>query len=115
MVLKTGGVWVQAGVMTFRKDCPNANNPGVSARVSKYESWIKTKITSDQPGFVTYPYMDLSKECGKPALNTRIVGGQTAPAGNWPWQASVQKNNVHTCGGSLINKKWVLTSAKCAG
>ncbi|XP_042248357.1 serine protease 27-like [Thunnus maccoyii] len=57
----------------------------------------------------------VSVECGKPKLNTRIVGGQAAPAGNWPWQASVQKNNVHTCGGSLINKKWVLTSAKCVG
>uniref|UniRef100_A0A8C5N5B7 Zgc:165423 n=1 Tax=Gouania willdenowi TaxID=441366 RepID=A0A8C5N5B7_GOUWI len=50
--------------------------------------------------------------CGKPALNTRIVGGQTAPAGSWPWQASLHEFS-HFCGGSLINNQWVLSAAHC--
>ena len=61
MVLKTESRWVQAGVMSFGKDCPNPKLPGVSARVSKYQSWINSQVTSEQPGFVFSMSSDLSK------------------------------------------------------
>ncbi|XP_008415417.1 trypsin I-P1-like [Poecilia reticulata] len=54
--------------------------------------------------------------CGKAPLNTRsdtrIVGGQSAAAGAWPWQARLEIQGG-LCGGSLISSQWVLSAAHC--
>ncbi|NXT21241.1 CTR2 protein, partial [Syrrhaptes paradoxus] len=58
--------------------------------------------------------------CGVPAITpvirgyNRIVNGESAVPGSWPWQVSLQRNdNFHFCGGSLINENWVITAAHC--
>uniref|UniRef100_A0A3Q2SPP9 Peptidase S1 domain-containing protein n=1 Tax=Fundulus heteroclitus TaxID=8078 RepID=A0A3Q2SPP9_FUNHE len=51
--------------------------------------------------------------CGQPALNTRIVGGEEASPGSWPWMVSLHISRWPRCGGSLINDQWVLTVARC--
>ncbi|XP_025016329.1 serine proteinase stubble isoform X2 [Tetranychus urticae] len=57
-------------------------------------------------------------ECGRTyARNSKIVGGANARFGEVPWQAAVVKrqyfNQKISCGGALINNKWVVTAAHC--
>ncbi|CAI9598471.1 unnamed protein product, partial [Staurois parvus] len=58
--------------------------------------------------------------CGVPDIKpiisnyARIINGETAVSGSWPWQVSVQDSTGrHICGGSLINTNWVVTAAHC--
>uniref|UniRef100_F7BCE0 Peptidase S1 domain-containing protein n=3 Tax=Ciona intestinalis TaxID=7719 RepID=F7BCE0_CIOIN len=56
-------------------------------------------------------------QCGKQYLlhQVRIVGGETANEGSWPWATQVHKGIPRTfqCGGTLICSGWVLTAAHC--
>jgi len=57
------------------------------------------------------------KYCGL-RLKSRVVGGTDAAVGDWPWQVGIARSyNPSTpfCGGSLINKQWVVTANHCFG
>ncbi|XP_058065763.1 collagenase-like [Anopheles bellator] len=52
-----------------------------------------------------------------PAHLAKIVNGQTAEKGQFPWQVSIRAalgRSVTVCGGSLIDAQWILTAAHCA-
>lgn len=50
-------------------------------------------------------------------MNTRIVRGNRAWPGDYPWFASLHirqtNNQIVYCGGAIINNNWILTSAQC--
>ncbi|XP_034624756.1 serine protease 27-like [Trachemys scripta elegans] len=46
-------------------------------------------------------------------VSSRIIGGQDAQEGRWPWTVSVQVNSRHVCGGSLVSTQWVVSAAHC--
>ena len=44
---------------------------------------------------------------------TKIVGGQNAYSGEWPWQVALMDEKGIFCGGSLVSNHYVITAAHC--
>uniref|UniRef100_A0A672V6J6 Transmembrane serine protease 4 n=1 Tax=Strigops habroptila TaxID=2489341 RepID=A0A672V6J6_STRHB len=54
-----------------------------------------------------------SKGCGESIRTPRVLGGSPATIEAWPWQVSLQYKREHICGGSIIDRSWILTAAHC--
>lgn len=52
--------------------------------------------------------------CGFTSITqSRVIGGQDAKPGAWPWQIALERRNNFICGGSLISATWIITAAHC--
>uniref|UniRef100_A0A8D2L2U6 Peptidase S1 domain-containing protein n=1 Tax=Varanus komodoensis TaxID=61221 RepID=A0A8D2L2U6_VARKO len=47
------------------------------------------------------------------AAEERIIGGKPCPRNSQPWQAALFTGFRLNCGGTLINRSWVLSAAHC--
>ncbi|XP_029876455.1 suppressor of tumorigenicity 14 protein-like isoform X1 [Aquila chrysaetos chrysaetos] len=58
---------------------------------------------------------EMNCACGRQQLKkNRIVGGEDARSGKWPWQASLQMGaHGHVCGASVISDRWLISAAHC--
>jgi len=60
------------------------------------------------------PPVKLPAACGVPQVRgNRVIGGEDAVPGSWPWQILLMKEGRGVCGGTLISPMWVLTAAHC--
>ena len=60
------------------------------------------------------------QDCGLKTILTNIIGGETTKLGEFPFMAilgfeqfNVANGVAYSCGGTLINKWYVLTAAHC--
>lgn len=88
-------------------------------------SWLLV-IPFIHSSFVDHPNWNLfdHEQCGESQTTDRIIGGQQAALGQLPWMARLGYitpiKKIYTitaesfkCGGTLINKLYVLTAAHC--
>ncbi|XP_048062829.1 trypsin Blo t 3-like [Megalobrama amblycephala] len=64
MVSKKDSLWIQSSIVSFGAGCAEPKYPSVLARVSQYQNWIKSYMSSSPPGFVEFnPTSDSNIGC----------------------------------------------------
>ncbi|KAF6372648.1 transmembrane serine protease 11A [Rhinolophus ferrumequinum] len=98
-------------VMVFQ--FPSAEQRAI--RKKKIHSILKQKIRNTRALSINASSVQVHG-CGKrvaPLIVNRIMSGDIAVKAAWPWQASLQRNNIHQCGATLISNTWLVTAAHC--
>ncbi|XP_069904176.1 transmembrane protease serine 11A isoform X2 [Oryctolagus cuniculus] len=86
-----------------------------AVREKKVHSILKQKIRNIRALRINASSVQVNG-CGKrtvPLIVNRIMSGDIAAKAAWPWQASLQRDNIHQCGATLISNTWVVTAAHC--
>ena len=87
----------------------NVNLELASAKYENYKADNRNDIRFDQAA---------SDACGEPMVTPQVAdnlyNNSEAKAHSWPWQVSITVLGYrHVCSGSILSKRWVVTSANC--
>ncbi|CAF1514808.1 unnamed protein product, partial [Didymodactylos carnosus] len=136
LMLFSNNRWELVGIVSFGNECALPNHAGIYTRVAAYQNWIKnilekgidvldtttpisilkTTTTNSYPINSKIYKCNSSAQCGCSknwAVLSKIVGGEIARPNTWGWIASIRRNSLHICGGSILNKNYVITAAHC--
>lgn len=45
--------------------------------------------------------------------SARIVGGEDALPGQWPWHVALYRDGLYACGATLLDRQWLISAAHC--
>jgi len=96
-----------------------------AAQAVPFKGWLPRSVlyprnpVAQGPGYMPptkmVPDHDTKAFCGarQEDVMNKIVGGEIATPGEFPWQVAVRIDGLYFCGGSLIDATHVLTAAHC--
>ncbi|XP_046735036.1 serine proteinase stubble-like [Diprion similis] len=91
-----------------------SSSPFSSNQLQDLDDTFRVSDQRKQISFNEYPRLDI--ECGisvsKQTAQRRIVGGDEAGFGSFPWQAYIRIGSSR-CGGTLVNRFHVVTAGHC--
>ncbi|XP_067944938.1 chymotrypsinogen B-like [Watersipora subatra] len=100
---------------TNNERCCMAASPIVGTATTRAPSSVNTSV---KPAL-----NDATTTCGIQKVSgfkKRVIGGNVADKGEWPWQVSIIKSTSfygrsfsHTCGGTIISPEWIVSAAHC--